>query len=544
MKRIKYTVMAFAMLMVALQVYGQQKVGQVNYKYDVRILGEEVNNKYSNFGPSYYGDKVIFASPTKRNYIIKNIWTPNEQPYLDLYEGTMQAGGELKDVQKFSNKLNTKYHEGDVCFTKDLKRVYFTRNNYYKRKYVADTLGVNRLQLYTAVVGEEGEWSDVQPLPFNNKDFSTGHPTLSKDGKTLYFVSDRPGGYGKTDIYKVAILGNNEFGQPKNLGPKVNTKEREMFPFVVENMMYYSTDGKEDVKGGLDVYLTEFKGEDDFTTPLNLLTLNSAKDDFGFIIDKVKGEGYFSSNRDGGFGDDDIYYFKETIIAPPKCIYNVTVRDKATKSPLKGSDVRILAGNKVLGVGLADDNGKFVYTQPCVAGEVYQVEGSKAPLYAAGVQPTVAYNGDNLEQDILIELDAPFKEERGQIVVRINPIYFDFNESYIREDARIELDKVVDAMRKYPAIRIEAGSHTDSRGSNKYNQKLSERRAKSTVDYIVSRGISLDRITYRGYGETQLVNGCSNGVKCSDEEHQLNRRTEFVIVNPEVLSRQGVNVVK
>ncbi len=535
MKRtIRNTVTLLVMFLMALQVYSQAKL---NYKYEIRLLGKEVNNKYSNFGTSYYGDKVIYASPMKRSYIIKNIWTPNEQPYLDLYQGTVDSEGNLKEVKKFSNKLNTKYHEADVCFTKDLKRVYFTRNNYYKRKYVADTLGVNRLQLYTAVVGEEGEWTDIQPLPFNNKDFSTGHPTLSEDEKTLYFVSDRPGGYGATDLYKVSILGDNQYSEPKNLGNVVNTEGREMFPYVAGQELYYSTDGKSDVKGGLDVYMTEMKG-DDFSTPLNLLTLNSSSDDFALIIDKSKGTGYFSSNREGGYGDDDIYYFKEIEIAKPKCIYRVLVRDKETLKVLSDSKVRMLSGDKVLSEGTTDASGYYVYTEDCVAGAVYQVEGNKKPLYGTGIKPTLAYNGDVLEQEVVIDLLPDFKRSQGKLLIKINPIYFDFDESFIRPDAAIELDKVVSIMKKYPNIRIDAGSHTDSRGRTSYNQRLSERRAKSTVDYIVSHGISSDRIIYNGYGESQLVNGCSNGVKCSEEEHQLNRRTEFVILNPEVLDQK------
>lgn len=531
MKRIVIIIIMFLVSVSA--IYGQ-KISKNKYK--IRLLGEDVNNAYSNFGTVYYGsNKVVFSSPVKRNYIIRNIWSGNNQPYLDLYVGRIGKKGVLENIEKFSKRINTKYHEAQVCFTKDLKRVYFTRNNYYKGKYTADTLGVNRLQMYTAKIDSEGNWKEITPLPFNNKDYSVGHPALSSDDKTLYFVSDKPGGYGATDIYKVSIQGNNQYGMVENLGQQINTSGKEMFPYVTSEELYYSTDGMPNGKGGLDIYVSKL-GEEEVK---NLGNLNSERDDFGFIINNKRRDGYFSSNREGGYGDDDIYYFNEIERErPQRCIYTVVVKDKNTGKFLPESRVRFISSGNLISEGLTNAKGTYIYEEDCVKDIVYNITASKLPVYGYATEITNAYkNKSNSKQMYELYLAPEFKEDKGKIVIKINPIYFDYDESFIREDAERELEKVVEVMRKYPEIMIEAGSHTDSRGKDRYNQKLSERRAQSTVDYITARGISADRITYRGYGETQLVNHCKNRVKCTKEEHQLNRRTEFVIVNPEVLNK-------
>ncbi len=536
-KDMKIKAYGIALLLVLFTTLGLKGQEVSKNKYEIRNLGETVNNKQSNFGTSYYGNQLIFASPEKRNYIISNMWDPNQQPYLDLYVGKVDVDGSLKEVKNFSKKINTTFHEGDACFTKNLKRVYFTRNNYNKGKFVTDRKGLNQLQLYTAIVGADGKWTNIQPLPFNNRNYSTGHPALSHDERTLYFVSNKPGGYGNTDLYKVEIIGDNQYGEPQNLGDKINTSGREMFPYVTEKSLYYSSDGILGGKGGLDVYEVKFE-KDTLTTPLNLINLNSSWDDFAFIINKSTEDGYFSSNRPGGYGDDDIYYFKEKeYYANRKCIYNVYVSDNESAELLKSAQVKVLLGDKVLAKGFTDKKGHYVYEQPCKIDEIYRIE-SKLPVYGSSIVPTTPYDGTNPVQDVRVRLQKEFhKSNTGKLLVRINPIYFDYNSAIIRFDASIELDKVVRIMKKYPLIRIEAGSYTDARGRKSYNRILSRRRAKSTADYIISRGISPSRIIYRGYGESNPVNGCVDGVRCTDAEYQMNRRTEFAILNPEVLDQ-------
>jgi len=506
-------------------------------RYSIKNLA--INNAYSNFGTSFFGsDKMIFASPTKRSFIINNTWKPNGQPFLDLYEGTIAEDGEITKVKKFSSKVNTKFHEADVAFTPDKKTVYFSRSNYFEGKYRKDTLGINRIKMFKASVGLNNEWTNIESMPFNNDNYSTGQPTLSEDSKTLYFVSDMPGTLGKTDIFKVSVNEDGTYGKPVNLGPEVNTPDREMFPFIDgNNDLYYSTDGRADGRGMLDVYVNRIT-EEGILPAVNLGdNINSDRDDFAFIIDKEKRSGYFSSNRLNGRGDDDIYYFHEEIPLVYECDQTLTVvvKSKKTGEIIPDANLTIYKENElVVDAEKVNDQGEYVYNADCET--TYKVEASKKYyITTSKVVKTTKKNKADQKVELFLPTDE-FIVLRDKVMIDVNTIYFDYDKFNIRQDAALELDKVVAIMEKYPKLIVESGSHTDSRGPDRYNDVLSERRAKSTVDYIISRGISPDRISGKGYGERQLTNGCSNGVRCSEEEHQLNRRTEFVIVNPEVIN--------
>ncbi|SDX47454.1 Outer membrane protein OmpA [Lutibacter oricola] len=510
-------------------------------RYTIQNLS--VNNRYSNFGTSLYGEnQMIFAMPAKRNYIINNTWTTNNQPFLDLYVGDIKESGQLENIKKFSSKLNTRFHEADVTFTKDKKTVYFTRSNYFKGKYKKDTLGINRLKMFKATVGENDEWLNIESMPFNDDNYSCGHPSLSEDQSTLYFVSDMPGTLGKTDIFKVAVNGDGTYGPPVNLGPTINTEEREMFPYIDGNdELYYSTNGRDDGLGMLDIYVARFT-PDGILEPVHLgNNINSERDDFAFIINKEKREGYFSSNRYRGKGDDDIYYFKEEIPLPKpvivcKQIFNIIVKNRKTGELISNADINISKGSEAIIEGdFTDEKGAYKLEDVDCETE-YTIEAGKR-FFLSDTKLIKTSNKNELEQTIemLISPDE-FIVVREKVMIDINPIYFDYDKFNIRKDAARELDKVVKVMNKYPDLIVESGSHTDSRGRDAYNNYLSDKRALSTVDYIISKGISPERITGKGYGETQLTNKCSNGVRCTTEEHQLNRRTEFVIVNPEVIN--------
>jgi len=520
-------------MFISIFNYAQDK----QERYSIKNLS--INNAYSNFGTSFFGsDKMIFAAPAKRNYIINNTWKPNGQPFLDLYEGTISADGEITNVKKFSSKINTKFHEADVTFSKDKKTVYFSRSNYFDGKYKKDTLGINRIQMFKASVGSNNGWTNIESMPFNNDNYSTGQPTLSEDGKTLYFVSDMPGTLGKTDIFKVTVNNDGTYGKPINLGPEVNTPDREMFPFIDgNNDLYYATDGRPDGRGMLDVYVNRITA-DGILPAVNLGdNINSDNDDFAFIIDKDKRSGYFSSNRINGKGDDDIYYFHEEIPLVYECDQTLTVivKSKKTGEVIPNANLNIYKGTELQVEGeKADDQGKYVYNADCE--KTYKVEASKKYYVTTSkVIKTLTKNGIDQKVELFLPTDE-FVVLRDRVMIDVNSIYFDYDKFNIRRDAALELDKVIAIMKKYPKLVVEAGSHTDSRGPDKYNDILSDKRAKSTVDYIISRGISPDRISGKGYGKTQLTNNCSNGVKCSEEAHQLNRRTEFVIVNPEVIN--------
>jgi len=529
--------MMFKKIIILLILFFTGTIYSQEVNYTIKNL--KINNEYSNFGTTFYGEnKVVYASPRKKSFIIRNVWKGNNQPFLDLFVGDMAEDGELMNVTNFSNNINTRYHEADVAFTKDKKTVYFSRNNYFNKKYTVDTTGVNLIQLYRAKINGNGEWTNIEPMPFNNDNYQTGHPTLSADEKTLYFISDMPGGIGKTDVYKAEINENGTIGEAINLGAKINTPEREMFASISGNdELYFSSDGRDDGLGGLDVYVSKITGND-FSEPKNLgKPINSDRDDFSFILNYESRRGYFSSNRNGGKGDDDIYTFEQEIPIVFECtqIVNGTVTELNSGRLLPGSLVVLQDENgNELGREIADKNAEFSFKVNC--NEAFNLIGTKE-YYSSDSEEFFSTEGKDLFVPLQL-ISEEFIVERGKCLIKINPIYFDFDKSYIRPDAEIELNKVVDVMKKYPDLIIEGGSHTDSRGTFKYNESLSSRRAKSTVQYIIEHGINANRISAKGYGERQLVNGCADGVRCSEKEHQFNRRTEFVIVNYEEIKHK------
>jgi outer membrane protein OmpA-like peptidoglycan-associated protein len=428
------------------------------------------NTAMADFGTAFYGDKIVFTSAkdAMRDGAKKYAW--NQQPYLALYVANRDTvTGNFSGEKKFLQAAQTAYHNAAPAFSPDLKMVYATVNNVDKtRKLQNDKKGTNNVQL---VYGEikNGILASKTVAAFNSNAYSAGQPAVSPDGKWLYFVSDMPGGYGETDIYKVRILNNNKLGEPENLGPVINTSGKEMFPFISNEVLYFSSDGHYGL-GGLDVFASAITKNDKFSQPTNLgKPINSNRDDFAFIIDNGGKTGYVSSNRAGGKGDDDIYYI---------CL----AKDK----PLNEVPESIAA------------------TDP---------------------KPLQSDSGLIPDSDLIVT-------EGGIQKIAINPIYFDFDKYNISEQAAAELNKVVYVLKKYPNIVINIESHTDSRGSDIYNAELSTNRAKATYDYIIAKGISPKQIrSVRGYGEMRLLNKCFNGVNCTEEEHQLNRRSEFIIVS-------------
>jgi len=486
------------------------------------------NTKYSEFGGYVHDGKYYFAS-TKISEEAKKTKTYewNEEPYLDIYVAEISESGEvdISSAKPISNQINTAFHEATVAITNDGKTIYFTRDNLNKRNRLSyDKQGTSYLKLYKATrSGSEGDWVDVKELPFNDKVYSTGHPALSVDNKTLYFVSDREGGLGETDIYSVEIKSSGAYGEPKNLGPKINTPGREMFPFIAkDSTFYFSSDGHINL-GLLDVFKSNII-KDEEAVPENLgAPFNSRFDDFAFYIDPEKETGYVSSNRGDGSGSDDIYQFSSF-----KCkqIIKGVVRDKISMEPLKEATVKLMdETGKVLEEITSNELGEFSFDADCE--KKYTIIGSKMD-YRDDIKEvqTTDVAGQEQVQDLIL---TPFIIN-NEIV--INPIFFDYDKSNIRPDAAYELENIVTIMNNHPKMIIKIEAHTDSRGRDAYNEKLSDRRAKSTRDYIISRGIASNRIESAiGYGEYQLINECSNGVKCTEEKHQENRRSKFIITN-------------
>lgn len=497
------------------------------------IYKQDVNTKMADFGVAYLNNKeIVFASPTEKVTIVKRVWHENDQPFLDLFIGDIDSTGQIVNKRILPGTVNRKEHEAIVAFTKDRKTVYFSANNYSsKDKSIKGKSGFDNIQLYRASIQENGEWTNIKKLPFNSDNFQSGLPSLNKDDTKLYFVSDRPESIGKTDIYVVDIHKDGTFGKPKNLGPRINTEEREMFPFISnDNILYYSSNGFEGF-GRLDVYASKIF-DNTVSVPLNLEEpINSARDDFAYILDDTSRKGFFSTNRPGGKGDDDIYAFKQDVPVFIECLQTIkgVVRDKDTQELLPGAIVSILdsQGNQLQITAANEDDASYSFDVPC--NSAYTIVGTNAKYLKEKIQVKTV---NDIEQPPVVQnvdLATEFILVGDEVLINIDKIYFDFNKWNIRTDAAQQLDKVVDVMKTYPEMKIFAASYTDSRGPSSYNMWLSKKRAKSSAAYIISKGIDAERIRSEGFGETELVNDCGNGKRCSEAEHQLNRRTHFKV---------------
>ena len=472
----------------------------------------ELNSEVSDFGVFAKDSMLYFVSARAQDSDVKKkTYSWNGEPFLDVYVLDQKSG----NISPIKGDVNTKLHDGPVVISPDGKTIYFTRNNILGNKEgKKDKDRTNNLKLYSAS-WKNGEWTDVKELPFNSDDYSVGHPTLSKDGKTLYFASDMPGGMGGTDIYKVSV-DSLSFGTPENLGEPVNTEFDETFPFMdTDGTLYFSSNGH----AGLGLF-DLFRLEKENDTVMNLgESINSNMDDFAYFQVNDSRQGYISSNRDGG--SDNIYVFNK--LNP--LVLKGTVTDAVNGEPISQATVRLMD----------DEDHQIAFLETDEDGN-YETEVARdqmIPIEAKEIEyetftGTVNTN-DSDEQDEMV-YDIQLNPVRDvDYLAEINNIYFDFDKSNIRPDAAQELDKLVDLMQnEYPELVIEINSHTDRRGTNAYNEKLAERRAKSTYDYLISNGIAPERIAdYKGHGETEPAIDCD---RCTEQDHQLNRRSMFKVV--------------
>ncbi|MEZ4793368.1 MAG: OmpA family protein [Gelidibacter sp.] len=494
-----------------------------------------INTDYSDFGPAFYGDSLIVF--TSSDSSIKSFedqsvdlsgW--DNQPFLDLYQASLDKDLNLKNAEPLKGDINSEYHESTAVFSKDGNTMYFTRNNFLDGKKKRDKDHVVRLKIYKAT--KQGDsWGNIVELPFNSDSYSVGHPALSPDGDKLYFASDMPGTLGMSDIWYVNILGDDIYSNPVNMGEPMNTVARETFPFVsAENNLYFSSEGHAGM-GGLDIFVTKLTEDGHGEISTFGEPINSTKDDFSFII-KEDRIGYFASNRDGDEGSksDDIFQIWErceiTIKGP--------VLDEATGEIIPNALVTLLdSDNNELNKMATGDDAVFSFVLEC--DKQYIIRAQKEGYNPKEEIVETPKDSKTMEMPILLNIPMTLKpsdpcppEDLG-CRLTLQPIYFDFDKSDIRPDAEIELAKILTALNEYPQLKIHIESHTDSRGKDSYNLKLSERRAQSTLQWLYSKGVAKNRLSAKGYGESQLINQCSNGVECTEEEHQLNRRSMFII---------------
>lgn len=500
------------------------------------IKNIKANTPYTDMSTSFWGKgRIIYTSSKNSKGIVKDRVSNGlkKKVFLESFSGFIDDDYEIKYIKKVKMDFDNNFNLSNVSFTKDLKEVYFTQNNSNRRR------GDINLKLYKASVSKKGEWTNIKELPFNNNRFSCAHPTLSDDGKKLYFSSNMPGGFGSSDIYVVDVLGNDKYGKPKNLGGYINSKGRDNFPEINNGLLYFSSDRLGGL-GGLDIYMVP--SNDIFTKPTNAgIPLNSKYDDFSFVINGKTRKGYFTSNRPQGKGGDDIYSFtQETAIKSCSQTIEGIVKDKDSDFIIKDAIVNIFDDEgQWLNRFSTGGDGKFlIKLNKCERN--YKLEATKD--YYSQDYSDIIYSPDKkihqvslfLEKEEIVVVEEKIKEietlPKNLVTLNAKNIHFLLNKFEIREKSAEELNKIVDIMKKNPTLIVEFAAHTDSRGPDDWNMELSIKRAEEVVHYIVSKGIAYNRIYGKGYGESQPLNHCINDADCTDIEFIVNRRTKFTIL--------------
>ena len=575
-----------------------------------RIELKEVvgNTRYTDMSPIFYKDELVYSSAKDSFSMIRNNYEWNDQPFLDLFVTKPNPKSDFSGSVAFSSKLNSRVHEGPACFTSDYGTIYFTRNSQTGIKKNKTAKGLNNLKIFISRFDGK-DWSEPVGFTYNSDAYSVGHPALSPDNNTLYFVSDMPGGFGETDIYK-SQWENGKWSKPVNLGETINTKGKEMFPFVdKEGILYFSSDGQPGI-AGLDIYAANTIENGKFLVTNLGTPINSTYDDFGFIVNTDSLSGYFTSNRPGGVGDDDIYSFKVAGI-------NLQVSSIKEGNREIMPDTKIFLKNEkgeIITSAVSDNNGLASF--PVNPGHKYQLFAQNKTFVSEEVPVTTFMKlfGQEQKEEVLLRQGYPYltievidqetgliiptalvdisegqydqaalEDEKGIVRMKMNnstdytfyvtdegyfpktikyssvgkdpgeyslnieleklstgkqfvldDLFYDLNKSNIRPDAALVLDNLAQILSENQEVRIEIGSHTDSRSDADYNLKLSQRRSESVVAYLISKGISPDRLVAKGYGESQLINKCADGVECAEEEHQANRRTVIEILNSDI----------
>ncbi|WP_200976010.1 OmpA family protein [Echinicola sp. 20G] len=514
----------------------------LNDPKDIQVRSlTDINTPFADFGGEIIGDRLTFTSdrmeedPKKMHVDQYNAlrsdfygWTGNG--YLQVYEAKGDWDNFKVDSVYALEGFSSAHHSGPVFESEEF--VFWVRSGKPSKEIKGENVNKKNYTLYPQVfykVKLDSSWSELKDFSFNNPyEYSVSDPFWDSDRKRLYFSSNKPDGLGKADIYYSKYLGDDKWSEPINLGDKINSSGDERTPYISkEGELYFSSNGKGGL-GGLDVFKSEPKGND-WAKPENQgAPINSTRDDFAFFINyDIPDRGVFSSDRSGGKGLDDIYAFILDINS--KIFLKGLVKDKITMEPLPNAVVELVdksTGSSFTYVTNEEGEYDFILNEETV----YDVEGRKTDYIAAELKD-LSTKGIRLFADTTIVKDLYLDKIEIGKTIELENIYYDFDKWDIREDAALELDKLVKILEDNPTMKIDLNSHTDSRGSDEYNQILSEKRAQSAVDYIISRGVSRVRIEAKGYGESRLLNECDDGVECSDEQHQVNRRTEFTIVD-------------
>lgn len=497
-------------------------------KSTANIVNLAINTAGPEFGITVEGDKAIFTSLSAG----KNTINPNDG-FLNLVTADINPStGQLFDAKLLSENVNSSYNDATLVYSKDGKHVFFSRN-FLNKKAKLDA-GDNEVSNVMIMKGDvvDDKIENITPLSFSNKAYNCSHPFVNAEGNLLFFASDMPGGFGGSDIYVVDLYNDGNTGTPINLGPIINTAGTELFPTVKGDTLFFSSDFHYGF-GGLDIFYAKMSGKTNYSVPLNMgMPINSKEDDFGYI-QLPNRTGYFCSNREGGKGSDDIYWFqlKDLITTVD---YSGLVLTKDSDLPIPNAKVEVFnIYDEVIQELESDENGfyqlelplnsqlKVVYSKPEYSTEARNITTPEKPS-----EPLEGNDVYLVEYKTLVEID-----KEGLEKIKIEPIYFEYDKYDITPQAEVELNKVLSTMNGFPAMTIKIEAHTDSRGNDAYNLDLSKKRANATYEYLISKGISEDRIeSVTGFGESRLINHCKNGVKCSEEEHAENRRSNFIVL--------------
>jgi len=496
-------------------------------RYTVSLL--EINSSFSDYGVFESKDGILFTSTRADENAKIDTWT--QQPFSGLFSSKLDPSHSFKNPEAFLKNTIFNSNESTAILTKDGLTLYFTRNNFKKNQQKKNAKDEVSLKIYTARF-KNGKWTDVMELPFNSDYYNCAHPTLSTDEKTLYFTSNMPGTMGQSDLYRVAILENGTFGTPENLGNTINTEGRETFPFLsATGELYFASDGHLGL-GGLDVFVSKKNEDASFSKPINLGNpINTAYDDFAYVLNSETRVGYFSSNRPGGKGSDDLYTFLENkSVYDQAAVFSGTLQDALFGTPIANAVVSLFDDSKKrVDKTTTNANGEFVFNNN------YTTLG----WYLTYEHDSYETKEDYLKTTLFSPLKGPIsllpkavQLKQGVDLAKffsIQNIYFDLDQWEITPKAEKQIALLLYVLQQNPELKLEIKSHTDSRASADYNLELSNKRALATLNWLVSKGISIDRISSRGLGEKEPINHCVDGVSCTEEEHQMNRRSEFIV---------------
>jgi len=504
-------------------------------RYDIRSL--DLNSDHSDYSPAFFGESIVFTSnrpiPGKRKPKIDK-WS--NEPFSNLYISNIAENGNYGDVHLLSENLNSEFHQSSAVFTKDGKVMYFTANTYSGRK--GKDKGIKTLVLLKATLNDKGSWTNVLEVPIDQKGSNNAHPALSPDEKTLYFSSDRSGSFGESDLYRAVIKSDGTYGKPENLGSAINTEGRETFPFISKaNELYFSSNGYPGM-GGLDIYRAIIYPNGTLSQPVNVgKPVNSTEDDFGFIINSVSKDGYFTSNKKDKYGSDNIYKIKETKSlkedAGQSKLISGNINEVTTNLPITGAKITLYDNQytKILETQSKEAGsyalGRLGYGTYRLKVEMTGYETVEFFTTVSNTEPEAL----KLQQSLVKNYTNVTAGTNLNEILNTHDLYFELNKWDLNSLAEADLAKVLMFMTKYPKIMVNVEAHTDVRGSDDYNLKLSARRADAVVKWLTKNGVAKKRLHPVGYGETKITNQCKDGIECSEKEHRLNRRIDFVVTH-------------